>query len=90
MVAGEGASSVSMTAPAGSAAELASPTHVSKKRKSVTVPALTAFEAMQATYALPLGTTTGMRVENVTPAPAISEGIIPSAASETSLSELIC
>ncbi|MFS8007047.1 hypothetical protein Hanom_Chr14g01256351 [Helianthus anomalus] len=38
---------------------------------------------------MPLGTTTRMRVENVTPAPATSEGIIPSAASETNLSELI-
>ncbi|MFS7970332.1 hypothetical protein Hanom_Chr09g00819791 [Helianthus anomalus] len=90
MAAWAGPSSVSVTASAGSAAELASPTHVSKKPKTVSIPALTAFEAMQAAYALPLGnTTTGMQVENVTPAPAISEGIIPSATSETSLSELI-
>ncbi|MFS7955124.1 hypothetical protein Hanom_Chr07g00638951 [Helianthus anomalus] len=89
MAAGAGASSVSVTAPAGSAAELASPTHVSKKCKTVTVPTLTAFEAMQAAYALLLGTTTVMQVENVTPAPTTSEGIIPSAAGETSLSELI-
>ncbi|MFS8024720.1 hypothetical protein Hanom_Chr16g01466721 [Helianthus anomalus] len=53
MAAGTGASSFSVTAPAGSVAELASPTNVSKKRK--TVPALTAFEEMQAAYALPLG-----------------------------------
>ncbi|MFS7935478.1 hypothetical protein Hanom_Chr05g00403961 [Helianthus anomalus] len=89
MAAGAGASLVCVTAPARNAAELASPTHVSKKRKTVTVPALIAFEAMQVAYALPLGTTTGMRVEKVTSAPATSEEIIPSAADETSLSELI-
>ncbi|KAJ0914344.1 hypothetical protein HanPSC8_Chr06g0237541 [Helianthus annuus] len=55
LAAGASASSVSVTTPAGSAAELTSPSHVSKKRKIVIVPALTAFEAMQAAYALPLG-----------------------------------
>ncbi|KAF5757447.1 hypothetical protein HanXRQr2_Chr17g0826801 [Helianthus annuus] len=52
---GAGVSSMSVTTPAGSAAELTSPTHVSKKRKTVIVPTLTTFEAMQAAYALPLG-----------------------------------
>ncbi|KAJ0539783.1 hypothetical protein HanHA300_Chr08g0290381 [Helianthus annuus] len=37
------------------ATELTSSTHVSKKRKTFTVPTLTAFEAMQAAYAPPLG-----------------------------------
>ncbi|MFS8032309.1 hypothetical protein Hanom_Chr17g01556061 [Helianthus anomalus] len=90
LVAGAGASSVSVTAPAGIAAELASPTHVSKKRKTVFVPALTAFEAMQAAYTLPIGKYyLWVRVENVTAALMTSVGTIPSAASETNLSELI-
>ncbi|KAJ0796951.1 hypothetical protein HanPI659440_Chr04g0168261 [Helianthus annuus] len=37
------------------ATELTSPTHVAKKRKTFIAPTLTAFEAVQAAYALPLG-----------------------------------
>ncbi|KAJ0479960.1 hypothetical protein HanRHA438_Chr13g0586051 [Helianthus annuus] len=44
---------------------------------------------MQAAYALPLGTTAGVQIENVTPDPLTSLGIIPSATGETSLTELI-
>ncbi|KAJ0548815.1 hypothetical protein HanPI659440_Chr08g0312911 [Helianthus annuus] len=59
MAVGAATSSVGVTTPAGSAsttaAELTSPTPVSKKRKTFTVPALTAIEAMQAAYALPIG-----------------------------------
>ncbi|KAJ0447064.1 hypothetical protein HanRHA438_Chr17g0806761 [Helianthus annuus] len=86
---GADASAVSVTTPAGSAAELTSPTHVSKKRKTVTVPSLNAFEAIQAAYALPLGTTVGVRVESVTPAPSTSLEATPSTVGETSLTELI-
>ncbi|KAJ0699098.1 hypothetical protein HanRHA438_Chr10g0435411 [Helianthus annuus] len=59
MAAGAATSSAGVAAPARgatpAAAELTSPTHVSKKRKTFAVPTLTAFEAMQAAYALPLG-----------------------------------
>ncbi|KAJ0611096.1 hypothetical protein HanHA300_Chr01g0011361 [Helianthus annuus] len=56
MAAGAAASSVSVTTPVGGAAvELTSSTNVSKKRKTFTVPARTAFEAMQTAYALSLG-----------------------------------
>ncbi|KAM0012813.1 hypothetical protein Hdeb2414_s0047g00747841 [Helianthus debilis subsp. tardiflorus] len=93
MAAGAASSSVGVTAPVGSAvvtvAQLTSPAHVSKKRNTFTVPALTAFEAMQAAYALPIGSTAGVQIEGVSPAPLTSVGIIPSAASETNLSELI-
>ncbi|KAF5813414.1 hypothetical protein HanXRQr2_Chr03g0098071 [Helianthus annuus] len=86
---GAGASSVNVTTPAGSAAELTSPTHVSKKRKTVTVPPLTAFEAIQTAYALPLGTTAGVQIENLTTVPSTSLEVTPSAGDETSLTELI-
>ncbi|MFS7952719.1 hypothetical protein Hanom_Chr07g00610221 [Helianthus anomalus] len=46
---------VSASGATPAAAEVTSPTHVSKKRKTFVVPTLTAFEAMQAAYALPLG-----------------------------------
>ncbi|MFS7945764.1 hypothetical protein Hanom_Chr06g00527981 [Helianthus anomalus] len=93
MAAGAASSSVGVTIPAGSAAvtaaELTSPTYVLKKRKTFTVPALTAFEAMQAAYALPIGSTAGVQTEGVSPAPLTSVGIVPSVAGETSFSELI-
>ncbi|MFS7939513.1 hypothetical protein Hanom_Chr05g00452661 [Helianthus anomalus] len=44
---------------------------------------------MQAAYALPIGSTAGVQIEGVSPAPLTSVGIIPSAAGETSLLELI-
>ncbi|KAJ0541885.1 hypothetical protein HanHA89_Chr09g0333661 [Helianthus annuus] len=50
---GTDASLVSMTTSTGGVAELSSPTHVSKKRK--VVPALTAFEAIQAAHIIPTG-----------------------------------
>ncbi|KAJ0535781.1 hypothetical protein HanOQP8_Chr09g0335681 [Helianthus annuus] len=93
MAAGDATSSVGVTTPDGSTAvtvaELTSPTHVSKKRKTFTVPALTAFEAMQAAYALPLGSTTGVHVEGVSSSLLTSMGTMPSATSGLSLSELI-
>ncbi|MFS7998087.1 hypothetical protein Hanom_Chr12g01149541 [Helianthus anomalus] len=90
MAVGATTSSVSVTTPAGGATvELTSLTHVSKKCKNFAVPAMTAFEAMQTAYALPLGSTTGVQVEGVSPAPLTSVGIIPSAVGETSLSDLI-
>ncbi|KAJ0786542.1 hypothetical protein HanOQP8_Chr02g0072441 [Helianthus annuus] len=91
MIAGAAISSIGVTVPAGgadvAAAELASPTRVLKKRK--VVPALTAFEAIQATYAIPTGITAGIQVEGVSSAPSSSVGTKPSAAGEASLSELI-
>ncbi|KAJ0512957.1 hypothetical protein HanHA300_Chr10g0351991 [Helianthus annuus] len=89
MAAGAGVSSVSVTATAGSAADLTSPTHVSKKRKTFTIPALTAFEAMQTAYALPLGSTAGVQVEGVSTSLMTSVDTMPSATSGPSLSELI-
>ncbi|KAJ0833689.1 hypothetical protein HanRHA438_Chr16g0735451 [Helianthus annuus] len=93
MATGAATSSVTsgVSVPAGSvavtAAELASPTHVSKKRKSC--PALTAFEAIQAAYVMPIGSTTGVQVEGVSSAPLISVEVTPSARGEPSLSTLI-
>ncbi|KAF5784963.1 hypothetical protein HanXRQr2_Chr10g0422991 [Helianthus annuus] len=59
MAAGAATSSAGVAAPARgatpAAAELTRPTHVSKKRKTFALPTLTAFEAMQAAYTLPLG-----------------------------------
>ncbi|KAJ0764216.1 hypothetical protein HanPI659440_Chr08g0289651 [Helianthus annuus] len=93
MAVGVATSSTGGTAPARGAipatVELTSPTHVSKKCKTSTVPTLTAFEAMQAAYAPPLGTTGGVQVESVTPIPLTSVGVMSSAASETNLSGLI-
>ncbi|KAJ0444453.1 hypothetical protein HanIR_Chr16g0832011 [Helianthus annuus] len=93
MAAGVSNSSTIMTGPvkgAGSTStELTSPTHVSKKRKTLNVPALTAFEAMQAAYAPPLGATGGIQVENVTPIPLSSVGVTPSTAGGTGLLDLI-
>ncbi|MFS7948938.1 hypothetical protein Hanom_Chr06g00565711 [Helianthus anomalus] len=69
------------------ATELASPTRVLKKRKII--PALTAFEAIQTAYAMPTGSAAGVQVEGVPSAPLTSVEVIPSAASEPSLSDLI-
>ncbi|MFS8008151.1 hypothetical protein Hanom_Chr14g01269331 [Helianthus anomalus] len=71
------------------ATELTSPTHVAKKRKTFIAPTLTVFEAVQAAYALPLGTTGEVQAENVTPIPLSSMGVVPSTAGENNLSELI-
>ncbi|KAJ0681883.1 hypothetical protein HanPI659440_Chr16g0641131 [Helianthus annuus] len=93
MAAGAATSSVGVTIPAGSAAftaaELTSPTRVSKKRKIFTVPALIAFEAIQAAYALPVGSTAGVQVDGVSSAPLTSVDTMPSITSGPSLSELI-
>ncbi|MFS7978670.1 hypothetical protein Hanom_Chr10g00918201 [Helianthus anomalus] len=90
MATGGATSSVGVTAPARSAtvtvADLTSPTRVSKKRKTFTGPALTAFEAMQAAYALPLA---GVQVEGVSSSLLTSVDTMPSATSGPSLSELI-
>ncbi|MFS7947584.1 hypothetical protein Hanom_Chr06g00549981 [Helianthus anomalus] len=87
MAAGAATSSVTSGVTV-TAAELASPTHVLKKRK--VVPALTAFEAIQAAYVMPIGPTAGVQIENVSSAPLASVEIIPFAAGEPSLSDLIC
>ncbi|KAJ0607799.1 hypothetical protein HanLR1_Chr03g0094311 [Helianthus annuus] len=59
MAAGAATSSAGGTAftrgDASATAEMTSPTHVAKKRKTFVAPTLTAFEAVQAVYALPLG-----------------------------------
>ncbi|MFS7956831.1 hypothetical protein Hanom_Chr07g00659191 [Helianthus anomalus] len=94
MAAGAATSAVTggVSVPVGSvvvidAAELASPTRVSKKCRIV--PALTTFEAIQAAYAMPTGSTAGVQVEDVSSAPLTSVEIVPSAVSEPSLSDLI-
>ncbi|KAF5815926.1 hypothetical protein HanXRQr2_Chr03g0128641 [Helianthus annuus] len=93
MAAGAATSSVGVTAPSGSAAvtaaELTSPTRALKKRKTFTVPALIAFEAMQVAYALPLGSTVGVQVEDVSSSLLASVDTMPSATSGPGLSELI-
>ncbi|MFS8027368.1 hypothetical protein Hanom_Chr16g01497921 [Helianthus anomalus] len=59
MAAGTATSSIGGTTSAKgdtpAATELTSPTHVAKKRKTFIAPTLTAFEAVQAAYTLPLG-----------------------------------
>ncbi|KAJ0521336.1 hypothetical protein HanIR_Chr10g0469681 [Helianthus annuus] len=93
MAVGAASTSVGVTASVGSAAVtvagLTTPTRVLKKRKTCTVPALTAFEAMQAAYALPLGSTIGVQGEGVPSSPLTSVDIMPSTTSGPSLSELI-
>ncbi|MFS7946132.1 hypothetical protein Hanom_Chr06g00532441 [Helianthus anomalus] len=83
---------VGVSAPPGSvavttAAELASLTRVSKKRKIV--PALTAFEAIQTAYAMPTGSIYGVQVEGVFSASLTSVEVMPFTVSEPSLSDLI-
>ncbi|MFS7917477.1 hypothetical protein Hanom_Chr03g00189501 [Helianthus anomalus] len=68
-------------------AEMTSPTHVSKKRKTFVTPTLAAFEAIQAAYALPIGTTGETHTENVTSTPLSTVGAVLPIAS--SLSEPI-
>ncbi|MFS7963276.1 hypothetical protein Hanom_Chr08g00736221 [Helianthus anomalus] len=87
MAVGTSASSASVTTSTGSVAEQTSPTHVLKKRQ--VVPALTAFEAIQAAHIIPTGLTVGVHVENVLSAPLASMGTIPSATGESSLLNLI-
>ncbi|MFS7910881.1 hypothetical protein Hanom_Chr02g00111401 [Helianthus anomalus] len=93
MAAGVSTSSTIMIVPVkgvdSASTELTSPTHVSKKRKTLNIPALTAFEAMQAAYAPSLGATGGIQVENVTPIPLSSVEVTPSTAGGTGLLELI-
>ncbi|KAJ0773751.1 hypothetical protein HanOQP8_Chr03g0103861 [Helianthus annuus] len=59
MAAGAATSSAGGTAStrgdASATTEMTSPTHAAKKRKMFVAPTLTAFEAVQAAYALPLG-----------------------------------
>ncbi|MFS7907352.1 hypothetical protein Hanom_Chr01g00070311 [Helianthus anomalus] len=69
------------------AIDITSPTHVTKKRKFV-APTLTAFEAVQAAYALPLGVTSGAQ-EGVTPASLPSVGVTLPSVGSGSLSELV-
>ncbi|MFS8017638.1 hypothetical protein Hanom_Chr15g01382771 [Helianthus anomalus] len=61
------------------AAEVTSLTHVLKKRKTFGVPTLTAFEAMQAAYAMPLVMylciTGGVQGQGVTPTSLASAGV---------------
>ncbi|MFS8001122.1 hypothetical protein Hanom_Chr13g01186511 [Helianthus anomalus] len=68
-------------------AEMTSPTHVSKKRKTFVTPTLTAFVAMQPAYAMPIGTTGETHTENVTFTPLSTVGAVLPIAS--SLSEPI-
>ncbi|MFS7902766.1 hypothetical protein Hanom_Chr01g00015121 [Helianthus anomalus] len=93
MAAGAATSSIGGTASARgdtpAATELTSPTHVAKKRKTFIAPTLTAFEVVQAAFALLLRTTSGVQAENVTPIPLSSMGVLPSTAGENSVSELI-
>ncbi|KAJ0587700.1 hypothetical protein HanIR_Chr04g0166191 [Helianthus annuus] len=85
--------SVGVSVPAGgvavtsAAAELVSPTRVSKKHKII--PTLTAYQAVQAAYAMPIGSTAGVQVEGVSSAPLTSVDAMPSATSGPRLSELI-
>ncbi|MFS8028687.1 hypothetical protein Hanom_Chr16g01513341 [Helianthus anomalus] len=53
------------------------------------VPALTAFEAIQAAYVMPTGPAAGVQIKNVSSTPLASVGTIPSAACKPSLSDLI-
>ncbi|MFS7918287.1 hypothetical protein Hanom_Chr03g00199211 [Helianthus anomalus] len=70
----------------GAAAEVTSPTHVSKKRKTFVVPTLTAFEAMQdpASWYVSLSADVG-----VTPTSLASAGVTSPAVGGTDLSDLI-
>ncbi|MFS7956044.1 hypothetical protein Hanom_Chr07g00649911 [Helianthus anomalus] len=67
--------------------EVTSPTHVMKKRKFV-APTLTAFEAVQAAYALPFGITSGAQ-EGVTSTSLPSMGVALPTGGSGSLLELI-
>ncbi|KAF5783442.1 hypothetical protein HanXRQr2_Chr11g0508001 [Helianthus annuus] len=80
---------VSASGATPAAAEVTSPTHVSKKCKTFAVPTLTAFEAMQAAYALPLCITGGVQGQGVTPTSLASAGVTSPAVVVTDLSELI-
>ncbi|KAJ0927455.1 hypothetical protein HanRHA438_Chr04g0183061 [Helianthus annuus] len=69
--------------------EITSPTHVLKKRKTFVAPTLTTFEAVQAAYALPIGTIGGAQAENVTSTPLSSVGVMLPTVGSGSFSELI-
>ncbi|KAJ0790413.1 hypothetical protein HanPI659440_Chr05g0215151 [Helianthus annuus] len=79
MAAGVAVSSIGETAfPGGDAhatTVITSPVHASKKRKTFIPPTLSAFQAVQAAYALPLGISSGTQTENVTSIPVSSVGV---------------
>ncbi|MFS7993139.1 hypothetical protein Hanom_Chr12g01090551 [Helianthus anomalus] len=80
MAAGAAASSFGGAALTGgdisTAAVMISPGHASKKQKTFVAPTLSAFEVVQAAYAMPFGTSSGAQTENVIPSQLPSVGVV--------------
>ncbi|KAJ0806330.1 hypothetical protein HanPI659440_Chr02g0088271 [Helianthus annuus] len=80
MASGAAASSVGGTAltrgDTSTPVAMISPGPISKKRKTFVPPSLSAFEAVQAAYALPLGTSIGAQAENVTSTQLSYAGVV--------------
>ncbi|KAF5760230.1 hypothetical protein HanXRQr2_Chr16g0750991 [Helianthus annuus] len=70
-------------------AAMISPGPAPKKWKTFVAPTLSAFEAVQAAYALPLGTSSGAQTKNVTPTQLPSVGVVLPSSGVSSVTELI-